>query len=304
VATQRKKARWSVERRLEFIDFRLYWQGHVNRGDLVDFFGVSVPQASADLALYQEIAKGNAVYDKTRKTYVAGPRFRPVFFDPSADQYLAQLRLIQSGLLTEEEAWAVRLPSYSIVPILRRRLEPGMLRRILDAIRTGASAHVKYQSMSSLQPNWRWLSPHALGFDGFRWHARAWCHSREKFLDFVLARILEIGDARPADVNPSEDVGWQREVKLRLAPHPALKDGNRRAVELDFGMKDGVVEVVTRVCLAYYFMRQLGLDRKPSEVKAERQQVVLINGDEVEAARREAGACESAGDDTIDNEDD
>ena len=121
MAKQRKKERWSVERRLEFVDFRLYWEGHVNRRDLVDFYAVSVPQASADLALYQEIAKGNAVYDKKRKTYVAGPRFKPVFFEPSADQYLAQLRLIQSGLLTEDEAWVIGLPSYSIVPILRRR---------------------------------------------------------------------------------------------------------------------------------------------------------------------------------------
>src|SRR5262249_34344553 len=155
---------------------------------------------------------------------------------PSADRYLAQLRLIEAGILTEEEAWAVRLPSYSIVPILRRRLEPGMLRRILDAIRTGASIHVSYQSMSSPKPQWRWLPPHALGFDGFRWHARAWCHTRVAFRDFVLARILEIGDAEPSDVNPADDLGWQREVTLRLAPHPDLGDGKRRAVELDFGM--------------------------------------------------------------------
>ena len=291
---QVKKSRWSVEQRLEFIDFRLFWEGHVNRGDLVSFFGVSVPQASSDLAEYQEAAKGNAVYDKTRKTYVAGRRFKAVFFEPSADEYLAQLRLIQAGLLTDEEAWAVRLPSYSIVPILRRRLEPSTLRHILDAIRTGASVHVNYQSMSRPEPKWRWLSPHALGFDGFRWHARAWCHSRNEFLDFVLARILEIGDTKPSDIDPDDDVGWQREVTLRLAPHPVLKDGNRRAVELDFGMDGGFVEVTTRVCMAYYFMLQLGLDGDPSEVNPDRQRVVLVNRDEVDAALREAGRCEPA----------
>ena len=152
---ERQKGRRPVHQRLEFIDFRLFWEGHINRSDLTAFFGVSVPQASSDLAEYQEAAKGNAVYDKTRKTYVAGREFKPVFFDPSADEYLAELRLIQAGLLTDEEAWAVRLPSYSIVPILRRRLEPGTLRRILDAIRTRASIHINYQSKSSPEPKWR-----------------------------------------------------------------------------------------------------------------------------------------------------
>src|SRR5262245_22310283 len=86
------KKRWSVERRLEFIEFRLYWEGRVNRSDLVHFFAISVPQASADLARYQERAAANIIYDKTAKTYVATPGFHPVLFEPSADQLLAQLR--------------------------------------------------------------------------------------------------------------------------------------------------------------------------------------------------------------------
>jgi hypothetical protein len=251
VLEQRKKARWNVEQRLEFIDFRLYWEGHVNRSDLIDFFGVSVPQASADLTKYQEATKGNAVYDKALKTYVAGPKFKPRFFRPSADRYLAQLRLIEAGILTQDEAWAVRLPSYSIAPVLRRRLEAKTLRSVLDAIRTGSSLHVTYQSMSRPEPMARWISPHALGFDGYRWHARAWCHTRDGFRDFVLARILEVGEAQLSDIDPKQDMGWHREVILRLAPHPGLKGGKRRAVELDFGMTGGVVEVKTRLCLAY-----------------------------------------------------
>jgi hypothetical protein len=235
------------------------------------------------------------VYDKTAKAYVAGPRFRPVFFAPSAGRYLAQLRLIESGIMTEEESWVVRLPAYSIVPILRRRLEAETLRRILVAIRSGASLRVRYQSMSGPEPRWRWVSPHALGFDGFRWHARAWCHSREEFRDFVLARILEVGEAGPSSSDPALDMGWQREVTLRLAPHPDLKGGKRRAVELDFGMTNGAVEVKTRVCLSYYLERQLGLDRDPSKVQPERQQIVLANRAKVEAARKVAGAaCDPA----------
>ena len=38
----------------------------------------------------------------------------------------------------------------------------------------------------------RVITPHALAFDGFRWRVRAYCHIRELFLDFVIARILEV----------------------------------------------------------------------------------------------------------------
>ncbi|WP_348525014.1 hypothetical protein [Pararhodobacter sp. SW119] len=46
---ERAELRWGIEQRLEFIEFRLFWEGHVNRSDLMDQFGVSVNQASTDL---------------------------------------------------------------------------------------------------------------------------------------------------------------------------------------------------------------------------------------------------------------
>jgi WYL domain len=292
VGKQRTKGRWPVEQRLEFIEFRLFWEGHVNRSDLIDYFGVSEPQASADLTQYQEQAKNNAVYDRNQKTYTAGPRFRPVFFEPSADRYLAQLRMIESGLLSEDEAWAVRTPAYSIVPILRRHIDPNTLRSILDAIRSGATVHITYQAMKRPDPKPRWISPHALGFDGFRWHARAWCHTRGSFVDFVLARILEVGDTKESDIDPTKDIGWHREITLRFAPHPELRGGTRKAIELDFGMKNGETSITTRLCMSYYLERQFGLDAEAPKAKGQRQQIVLVNREELEAARREVGdAC-------------
>jgi hypothetical protein len=67
VGDQRQNLRWGVERRLEFIEFRLFWEGSVNRGDLIDTFGVSIQQASTDLQRYQDIAPPNMLYDKSAK---------------------------------------------------------------------------------------------------------------------------------------------------------------------------------------------------------------------------------------------
>jgi hypothetical protein len=302
VGKTREKGRWSVEQRLEFIEFRLFWEGRVNRSDLVEYFEISVPQASADLALYQEQAKGNALYDRNLKTYVAGPRFRPIFLEPSADRYLAQLRMIRADLLPEAEAWVTPHPAITIVPTLRRNIDPHTLRTILTAIRSRSAIRITYQSMKRPEPKVRWVSPHALGFDGFRWHARAWCHTDDKFKDFVLARILEIGETRESEIDPDRDTGWKREITLRFEPHPGLKVGARKAIELEYGMTGGFAEITTRVCLTYYLERQFGMDADAPKSQAESQQVVLVNHDELEATRKEVGdACgadaRAAGDD-------
>lgn len=41
------------KRRIEFIDFRLSIDGKIDRADLVDFFGISIPAASLDLSYYR-----------------------------------------------------------------------------------------------------------------------------------------------------------------------------------------------------------------------------------------------------------
>jgi hypothetical protein len=44
--------------------------------------------------------------------------------------------------------------------------------------------------------------------------------------------------------------------------------------------------------MSYYLERQFGLDAESPHVKAERQQIVLVNRVELEAARKEVGdAC-------------
>ena len=54
-----ERLRWGVRRRLEFIDFRLFWDGRFNRSDLSATFGISPQQASGDIAQYEKIAPAN-----------------------------------------------------------------------------------------------------------------------------------------------------------------------------------------------------------------------------------------------------
>ena len=127
--------KWGVERRLEFIEFRLFWDGGVNRADIVNMFDVSVPQASKDLTLYQERAPHNAIYDKSAKRYVAGAQFQPSFLRPDPAAYLNQLRSVAEGILAPSHAWIGQLPSYDATPAPVRGVKTETLRSIIAAIR-------------------------------------------------------------------------------------------------------------------------------------------------------------------------
>ena len=183
----RSELRWGVEQRLEFIEFRLFWEGHVNRSDLMDQFGVSVNQASTDLNRYIGFAPDNMVYDKSARTYVRGPGFKPQFLEPDASRYLAQLRSVADGILDREDSWIADLPPYASALTPVRGVNPVTLRSVVGAIRRSEAIEVKYQSLSSPEPRWRWIAPHAIGFDGVRWHTRAFCLTDDCFKDFYAS---------------------------------------------------------------------------------------------------------------------
>src|SRR5690606_10371654 len=120
-----------------------------------------------------------------------------------------------------------------------RAVESRILKAVLGAIRQHHAIKVCYQSMSKSEARWRWITPHALGFDGFRWHARAFCHDDQIFKDFVFARMLDIGETMPHEIDPADDRAWAESATVVTAPHPGLSPQQRRAVELDYGMEDG-----------------------------------------------------------------
>lgn len=157
-----KQLNWGVERRYEFIEFRLFWQGRINRGDLMDAFGVSTQQASLDLNAYIDQAKRNLVYDKSLRTYLRGKQFKPKYLKPDAEEYFAQLRAVDQGLVSAEQSWISVFPGFGATPTPARGVAPETLRDVLAAIRSPAALQVTYQSMSRPEPNARWIEPHLL----------------------------------------------------------------------------------------------------------------------------------------------
>lgn len=284
--SDRPDLKWGVERRLEFIEFRLFWEGGVNRADIVEKFDVSVPQASKDLTLYQERAPGNVEYDKSAKRYVASDGFRPIYLDPDPDQYLSRLRSAGEGLVSEDANWISTVPDLDIVLNPKRRVAPPILKAVLQAVREKRSIHVLYQSMNREQtePQWRRIFPHAFGFDGFRWHARAFCHDSQQYKDFLLPRILEVGAKGEAEDTARSDRLWNERFDIIVGPHPGLTPSQQKVVELDFGMTDGTLRLSVRFAMLFYVLKRLGLLDAPELQSPRTQHIIALNREELDAA--------------------
>lgn len=272
-----KQLNWGAERRNAFIEFRVFWHGRINRSDLMETFGISLQQASLDLSGYSDQWKRNLVYDKSQRAYVRGKNFTPHFITPSAEDYFAQLRAVDQGLVSREQSWISVFPGYGATPTPARGVAPETLRDVLSAIHESAALQVTYQSMSRPEPSARWIEPHALAFDGFRWHARAFCQNDQVFKDFLLSRIVEIGMRGPVTADPQEDADWHNEVVLEIGPHPELSPTQRRAIEMDYSMQDGRAQIPVRRAFLFYALKRLGLDTDPDARRPQDQQIVLLN---------------------------
>jgi len=69
--------------RLRFMECMLRHYGLFSRFLLVDYFGISAPQASRDIAQYKLLADGNMLYDLKHRRYVISAEFVPLW--PSED---------------------------------------------------------------------------------------------------------------------------------------------------------------------------------------------------------------------------
>ncbi len=257
------------------------WAGRVNRSDLTEFFGISVPQASADVDEYKRVAPQNVAYDASSRAFVATPEFVPAVASPDPLRYLNDLLAVEAGVLGEEESFLGWRPAFARVLQPKRQLTPSVFYVLVAAIRTRSAAQIVYQSMNRPATLARVVSPHALVFDGYRWHIRAYCHLHRDFRDFAIGRISAASLDETAGESVEKDDAWNELLRLVLVPNPDLSPAQRRAIAIDYGMEGGSITYNVRRSLLLYTLQHLGLDpglTSPAKAK----HIVLANAAELE----------------------
>lgn len=246
-------------RRFEFIEFHLAWEGEVGRRKLQDQFKISPQQATKDLTAYGELAPENLRYDPRAKAYVPGRKFTPILLRGEASEYLGQLELIASGRKSEEEAWPVELPRFAIATARARIVTADVLRPVLDAIRLGGAIRARYTSMTSGAGAHRRFAPRAIASDTHRWHMRSYDLEKRHWSDIVLTRLSDVQVEDLTDQVP-DDTHWSEEVVVILRAASTLTEEKRQALEGEYGMEDGRLEVPVRRAMLFYELRHRGFD--------------------------------------------
>ena len=251
---------WAATERLRFIEACAWWKGIVQRQDLVGLFGISMAQASSDLQRYLELNPSAFVYNLRQKRYEATAEMQCVMTQPHLDEAVARFLSdeacgVWNGRADESDGRG----RVSVVRMPVREASAAVERRVFLAVLNGLRIKVRYASVNSGKEEWRWLRPHALGHNGARWHVRAWCETNADFRDFTLSRIAEIEWSREQAALPAADKDWEQWVTLQVRPHKGLSDEQRKAVERDYAMRNGVLKLKVRKAMEGYLRDHLGL---------------------------------------------
>ena len=241
--------------RLAFIDFNLQYFGQVARADLIQRFKTGLAACTRDLASYKELAPQNLVLSHTTKSYHRLESFKPLFKHNAESILSALCRGFGDGLSSNIQ------PS-SYCQDATRLIHPNseIIATIMRAITSKSAIECQYTSLTS-GTTLKVLIPHSIVNNGTRWHIRAFDRSNQEFRDFVTTRI-ECPKILQPQIKPEEsadkDTQWHTIYDIILTPHPKLQ--YPKAIELDYAMENGKLQLEVRAALLGYLLRQWNVD--------------------------------------------
>lgn len=260
--------------RLAYIEVKAFFCGDLTRADIERRFGVKPAASARDLVAYRRLAPNNLIYEPSLRRYVSTETFRPLF-QQSAERILTWFR---SGMGDGLDLKLRRsVPCESASELVFPDLE--ILATITRAITARQLIRVSYLSLTS-GASTKTLAPLALADTGLRWHLRAFDHEKKRFGDFVLTRITKakvLRESIPEEEQLESDIQWTRVVRLELVPHPDVE--HPAAIEADYAMTDGVLQLDMRAPLVGYALRRWAVDCTPDhELDPKAHHLWLRNG--------------------------
>jgi hypothetical protein len=277
--------KWATRQRLEYIELMAYYTGLVTRSGVAKAFGISDAAATKDLKLYTDIAPENLIYRHTVFGFVPTTDFREVFADLSPATVLPMIEAnltVVGGPNRDNAVFGIPVASLALP---NRLPDKAVLAQVTRAIHNQKKLKVSYHSLTKRTADQqRIIEPHSLVNTGFRWHVRAYNEDTFDFRDFVLSRFedaLCLDDAAESSAQYDDD--WVEIITLHLAPHPKLDENNQTSLLIDYGGKDGMIEVKIRRALIGYLLQQLSVDTtEDHSLNPNKYQLIILNRDEIE----------------------
>ncbi len=251
--------KWLEAQQYKYLETIVWWHGVLNRQDLMHQFGVSEPSATSIIKRYQQQCPTNLLYNTSGRYYFPSDTFSPNFTNRNFNEYL-YLNSTNNNYMETLES-------------LNRNISVELVRPLLKAIKQQLRLEITYSSIKNPQEE-RIIAPHSLVFDGLRWHTRAYCEKNKDYRDFVISRFSgDIEFYGKSDNTKLHDLSWSTILELKIQADPRFSEQQRKIIELDYQMVDGLRTIECRAALLIYTLRKFGLDQFKN--RAQEQQIIL-----------------------------
>jgi len=241
------------DHRLRVMEAVLTWEGEVGNARVRQLFGIQTVQASRLLAEFRALM-GDRIFEDGRAKVLKPLSPGAAGADVSLDEYIHQIQA--AG---DSEAYVVdgRIDLTGV--------QPAIFAVLRKAAANGTGVLITYASMGNPIYAERTIFPHSIVRVGRRWHARAWCTSRNDFRDFTLGRIksaVTVPDEAKRTV--ADDTDWNRLVEVRVVPHRALTLEQQQVVRDECFAGMMAVRSKVRACLVQYVIQDLRASTDPA----------------------------------------
>lgn len=244
-----------TKRRFSFIEICLHWGNGITARQLGETFEIARQNAQATINAYRELHPNNMQYNPSRKCHEASSQFKTHYIKDKPEFYLDYLRGNHlTSRFWEDENWG-DLNITDVDLSFRSYVLADTVKTVTTAIQQRQTLRIYYHSKSRTE---YWcIAPNQLVYASRRYHVRAYCYDKNRYIDIVLSRILE---AIPADedwVSLEEDNDWQTFITLYFKPNPALPEQVKKTLVMDFHLQNGIYSIPTRKALQGYVLREM-----------------------------------------------
>lgn len=199
--------------RLKFIEQRLLWGRRYTSNMLIEAFGISKALAHKDIALYKKCFPDNVAPFDAKLGYL---KPASTFFCQLVDPRSPPDDLVQQ------------------VPKLEKTVSGKTLQLILKAIDQKRSIEVNYASSNNPIGKKRLITPSKIINASNRLHFRGYCHEKNNYRDFVIARCQTLPRIKSSPSNLPVDNDIQDTVEVKINVNSALCNDGRRLVEKEY----------------------------------------------------------------------
>ncbi|EOX3829319.1 WYL domain-containing protein [Vibrio parahaemolyticus] len=228
--------------RLAFIDFKVRFEGSINRSDISKEFGVSETISSKDISLYRKLTGGtNLVPNRTN--IIQLDTYKPLI-DIKAHNALDMLfEGFCRNRLEEQQSENYMRACHPC------DLNPDQVSTVTRAIYQKTRISIRYVSANSNKRTERILEPIGAYYDGLNWVFRALDISSDSekqiYKSFHFSRIIGVAPLdKKSTASIIKDTKWNAIVPMQLELHPELSELEKEAYRKDFGMGESENELI------------------------------------------------------------